>query len=51
MYILCHLDSIRKKTSGLFSDEFKLILFFDYVVASLIAEYANRFKTQKYFSN
>jgi hypothetical protein len=40
---------LKKKTDGLFSDEFKVILFFDYVVASLYSEYQNRYKKKSYF--
>lgn len=36
---------------GLFSDDFKLVLFFDYVVTSLFTEYKNRIKGQRYFTN
>lgn len=51
MYPSVHLDIIKKKTEGIFSDEHKIILFFDYIVASLMAEFRNRVKSQKNFTN
>lgn len=51
MYVYLDAVTVKKKTEGLFSDEFKLILFFDYVVTSLFSEYKNRLKSQRFFTN
>jgi hypothetical protein len=51
VYPCAHLDIVKKKTEGIFSDEHKIILFFDYIVASLMAEFMNKVKAQKSFTN
>lgn len=51
MYSFPYADIIKKKTEGIFSDEHKIILFFDYIVTSLMAEFRNKIKTQKSFTN
>lgn len=37
MYLPRYQDIVKKKIEGMFSDEYKIILFFDYIVTSLIA--------------
>ena len=50
MYICIYVDVIKKKTDGLFKDEFKILLFFDYILASSLIEYNNRVKKSNYFT-
>ena len=48
-YLLC-LDVLEKKTDGIFSDEFKIVLFFDYVLTNLHEELASRKSKKQEFS-
>ena len=51
MYIATDSDSVKKKVEGIFNDDYKLILFFDYIVASLIEEYNKRVENEQFFNN
>ena len=51
MYCWDNWDTIKKKIEGIFNDEYKLILFFDYIVASLHQEYNQRVEKEKAFTN
>ncbi len=50
MYFWHKIDVIKAKSDGLFRDEYQIILFFDYIVASLEKEYLNRADKSNYFS-
>ena len=50
MYLFVDADVIKKKADGLFKDEFKILLFFDYILASALVEYHNRVKKGNYFT-
>lgn len=45
-----YLDILKKKTDGMFKDEYKILLFFDYILISAQAEYMNRIKKKNYFT-
>ena len=50
MYLFKHADVIKKKADGLFKDEFKILLFFDYILINALVEYHNRVKKSNYFT-
>ena len=50
MYILNKVDALKKKTEGLFSDEYRVLLFFDYILVSSFVEYGNRVKKKNPFT-
>ena len=50
MYFPYDADVIKKKSDGLFKDEFKILLFFDYILANSLVEYHNRVKKNNYFT-
>ena len=45
-----YVDVLKSRTDGLFSDEFRILLFFDYIITSSLAEYNNRQKKKLPFS-
>lgn len=47
---LCKIDVIKKKSDGIFSDEYKILLFFDYVLVDLQKEYISRKEKKQYFT-
>ena len=41
---------IKKKTDGMFSDQYKILLFFDYILTSAEVEYNNRLAKKNPFT-
>lgn len=50
MYAIRYSVVLRKKSDGLFKDEYKILLFFDYILANSQTEYNNRLKRSNYFT-
>lgn len=44
------LDVIRKKSDGMFSEQYKILLFFDYILTSAQVQYSNRVLKNNPFS-
>lgn len=43
-------DVVKKKTDGLFSDSFKILLFFDYILTNALVEYQSRVQKKNSFT-
>ena len=50
MYFFTYVDVLKSKTDGLLNDEFRILLFFDYIITSSLAEYNSRQKKKLPFS-